>query len=859
MKTLVRGILNTRKLYPIIGLWMCMLAFNGVAQDGQNDFTFNTIDKITSQGTNNTVKIAVALTDNKVVIGGAFTSYNGVTANKLARLNVDGKIDKSFNAGLGTDGTINTLAIQPNFKMIIGGDFTSYNGYEANKIARINANGSLDKKFKVGDGPNNSITKILIQPNGKIIVAGNFTMFNNNPARGLVRLNKNGSLDTTFNAELTDSIASIHQIAMLPDGKLIIAGKARNFFGDFRNFIDVLRLNSDGSRDYSFAECRHSVGDLYPRINSIGIENDGNVILAGTNQDGSSSSPYRGLLMRFKPNGEMVDLMGTFWINSMCLQNDGKILALGFDNPEWNIVKRVVVRMNSNLTVDTTFELNDSKIFGDPSECSIETFAVQNNGKLVIAGNFFEMNGLGCGNIARLNTDGSFDETFNRHNGSNGGVFASARLANEKILIGGEFSKFNNESAPNITRLTKNGAIDPTFKVGSGTNGNVYAIEVLPSGKILIGGSFTSYNGNACSNIARLCPDGHFDKSFKLAVDGTVRKFVTDKNNNILVGGDFTTVNNVNRNALARVSENGVLDVSFQPYIEDIGMVYDCKIAADEKIYVALNYKNTPEFFIDSKVICLNKNGDRDFNFVLAEGYYTQINAIELTSKNKLLIAGFGHYEVPSFFPSRGILARFNENGEIDSTFNFTPLEQYLDKQVRTISLLEDGRIVIGGDFSVDKTNLNHIALLEKDGDINFDFVGNANGNIYTSLVMNNNMMLIGGIFSEYSSYVRNGVARISFGTIAHSRSVVSSVQQPGVIEEELSIYPNPAVASVTIDHMEAGKIIRIYNSAGVEMFSTTINSEMETIDLSNFSTGIYFIMTEKNGVKTNAKLIVSK
>lgn len=859
MKTLVPRILKTNKLYPIIGFWMCMLAFNGLAQDGQNDITFNTIDKVTSQGANNTVKIAVALTDNKVVIGGAFTSYNGVAVNKLARLNVDGKIDKSFNAGLGTDGTINTLAIQPNFKMIIGGDFTSYNGYEANKIARVNANGSLDRNFNSGAGPNNSITKILIQPDGKIIVAGNFTTYNNKPVKGLVRLNKNGSLDKTFDAELTDSILSIHQIAMLPDGKLIIAGKAKNFFGDFRNYIDALRLNSDGSRDYSFAECRYSVGDLYPRINSIGVESNGNILLAGTNQDNSSSSPYHGLLMRFKPDGEMVNLMGTFWINSMCLQNDGKILALGFDNPEWNIVKRVVVRMNSDLTVDTTFKLNDSKIFGDPSECSIETFAVQTNGKLVIAGNFFEMNGLGCGNIARLNANGSFDETFNPHKGSNGGVYTSARLANEKILIGGEFSKFNSESASNISRLTKDGAIDPTFKAGAGTNGKVYAIQVLPSGKIVIGGSFTSYNGNPCSNIARLCPDGHFDKTFKASCNETVRKLAIDKNNNILVGGDFTKVNNENRIAFARLSENGVLDTSFQPNIEDIGAVYDCKVTSDDKIYIALNYKNTPEFSIDSKVIRIDTDGARDYSFIQADGYFTQINSIALTSENKLLIAGFGHYTVPSFFPSRGIIARFNDNGEIDSTFNFKPLEQYLNKTVRTISLLWDDRIVIGGDFSVDKINLNHIALLEKDGDINFDFAGNANGNVYTSMMSEDMKMLIGGIFSEYGSYVRNGVARINFESVSQTL-VVSSIQSTtGLINEELSVYPNPAAASVTINHMETGNVIKIFNTAGVEMLSTTINSEMQTIDLSNFSNGAYFIVTEKKGVKTNSKFIVSK
>ena len=857
MKTLVLESVKKSGLRYIIGVLMCIPVINSIAQDGQNDLTFNIIDRITAQGTNNTIKIAAALPDNKIVIGGAFTSYNGSKANKLARLNVDGKIDKSFNAGLGTDGTINTIAVQPNFKMIIAGDFTVYNGYAANTITRVNANGSLDRNFNAGAGANKAITKVLIQPDGKIIVAGNFTTFNNKSVKGLVRLNKNGSLDKTFDAELTDSLVSIHQVAMLPDGKLVIAGKARNFFGDMRNFIDVIRLNSNGSRDYTFSECRYSVGDLYPRINSIGIENDGNILLAGSNEDGSSSAPYHGLLMRFNTNGEMVKLMSTFWINSLALQTDGKILALGFNNPEWGIIKRVVLRMNQDLTVDSTFKLDDSKIYGDPSECSIETFAVQNNGKLVIGGNFFEMNGLGCGNIARLNTDGSFDDTFNQHKGSNGGVFASAKQASGKLIIGGEFSKFNSELSSNIARLKRNGELDLTFDVGSGVNGKIHAIAILSSGKIIIGGDFTSYNGNTCRNIAKLCADGHFDKSFEASFDDVVRSLTVDKNDNILVGGDFINANNVHRNAIARISENGILDTSFQPMIEETGTVYDCKIIQDERIYIAVNYKNTPELYIDPKVRCLNSDGTTDYRFHQTEGYYTQINSIALTRKNKILVAGFGHYSIPSFFPSRGIIARFNEDGEIDSTFNYKPLEQYLDKMVRTVSVLTDDRIIIGGDFGIDKTNFNHIAMLEKDGDINFDFVGNANGNIYSSTVTENNKILIGGIFSEYDSYVRNGVARISFDIVMEKQ--VTTIQQQDAVMTALNVYPNPAVSSVTIDHMEKGNQIRIYNETGIEMFSGIVTSEMQSIDLSNYSNGVYFIMTEKNGVKANSKFVIAK
>jgi uncharacterized delta-60 repeat protein len=829
------------------------------AQDGKNDALFNTFDNQSAQGPNGNVSISAVQWDNKILIAGNFTSYNGVSANKLTRLQVDGKIDKSFSAGLGPDGSINTIASQSSGKIMIGGDFTSYNGTAINKIARLNANGTIDKTFNAGVSADNSILKIIVQSDEKILVAGRFTKYNNVPVKGLVRLYKNGTVDTTFNAGISDSLSYIHQIALLPDGKIIITGKAHNFNGDFINSIQTIRLTSTGKRDYSFHDCQFSVGDLYPAINSIGVENDGNLILAGTNQDGGSSVPYHGLLIRVSAQGDILERKGTFWINSMVVQNDGKIIALGFDNPDWGIIKRRVVRMNKDFTIDSTFILQDKGVYADPSESSIQTLSLQLDGRLIVGGNFFEINGLLASNIARLDPNGKFDDTFNQRRGCNGIVYASA-VSNGKIIIGGVFSRYNYQPAYNITRLKKNGDWDSSFNAGTGTNGEIHTIAVQSNGKILIGGNFTLFNGNNCSNIARLNTDGSFDKTFKsVKTNNIVRKISIDKNDIIIIGGDFTLVNGIARVAIARILQTGTLDTNFQPEVDSIAAAYDFSIDNSGKIYAALNYKNTPEFGIEPKIVRFNNNGTRDQQFHSPAGMFFKINAIALTdNKSKLLAAGLGFYSPSDFFPPKGIISKLNNDGTEDTnSFDKMPLKNYLDKEVRTINVLTDDRIVIGGDFSLNKTCMNHIGLLTAKGEVDHSFVGNANGNVYSSILSQNNKAVIGGGFTEYSGYVRNGIARISFDIMAELAKEVDNLEIGFGLPP--TVYPNPAISSITVEHLESGSVFKVYNASGIEMYSGISTVERPTVELSNYANGIYFMIAEKNGIQTSTKFIVSK
>src|SRR5262249_53110533 len=137
--------------------------------------------------------------------------------NGIVRLTTNGATDVSFNPGLGvTYGTtVYSLAIQTDGKILLGGDFTEYNSVTKNRIARINPDGSLDTDADPGLGPNNAVSSIAIQANGKILLAGKFTSFNGSPRYGIARLNgdfprpllsnparlPNGQFQLTFSGE----------------------------------------------------------------------------------------------------------------------------------------------------------------------------------------------------------------------------------------------------------------------------------------------------------------------------------------------------------------------------------------------------------------------------------------------------------------------------------------------------------------------------------------------------------------------------------------------------------------------------------------------------------------------------------
>ena len=139
-------------------------------------------------GFDNSVSAINTQSDGKILVGGGFTSYKGTAANRIIRLNSNGSVDNTFVYGTGFTDIINSIDVQTDGKILVGGGFTTYDGTGANDIIRLNANGSVDNTFVYGTGIDSDVAIITTQPDGKILLGGNFTSYKGTAANQIIRL-----------------------------------------------------------------------------------------------------------------------------------------------------------------------------------------------------------------------------------------------------------------------------------------------------------------------------------------------------------------------------------------------------------------------------------------------------------------------------------------------------------------------------------------------------------------------------------------------------------------------------------------------------------------------------------------------
>ena len=354
---------------------------------GSIDLTFNP-----GSGTDLEITCIAVQSDGKIIITGDFTSYNGVSRNRIARLNTNGSLDSSFNPGTGANGAIYGVAIQTDGKIVIAGAFTAYNGTARNRIARLEADGTLDTTFNPGTGADNTVYSLAVQNDGKILIGGIFTNYNGTAGSYLARIDTDGAYDSGFDvSDGPDN--SVNCVAVQSDGRIIIAGSFLHCGGEIRNRI--ARLEDDGSLDTGFDPGSGADDEIYTAV----LQPDDRIMLGGifNSYDGS-----------------------------------GKFIA----------------RSNDDGTGDTGFTPS-----GAGPDYEIFSIAIQSDGRILIGGNFEHFNSTACSYLARLNSDGSLDTGFKTENGPNSTVGCIAIQGDGKILVGGGFTTYNGIMRNFISRV----------------------------------------------------------------------------------------------------------------------------------------------------------------------------------------------------------------------------------------------------------------------------------------------------------------------------------------------------------------------------------------------------------------------
>ena len=414
--------------------------YTKVIPAGIDDNTFNIGTGFNNAFFTRSINQITLQSDGKILVGGGFSTYSGVTRNAIIRLNTGGTIDNTFTIGSGLNQVPNSIVVQPDNKILVGGGFSTYSGVTRNFIVRLNTGGTIDNTFTIGTGFDAIVYSIILQPDNEILVGGSFSTYSGVTRNNIIRLNTGGTIDNTFNIGTGFSggfFSSVYAMRLQPDNKILVGGSFSTYSGVTCG--SIIRLNTGGTIDNTF---------------TIGSGFDGGFVL------------------------------------SIVVQPDNKILVGGNFSSYSGVTHNNIIRLNSNGTVDNTFNTGTGFTGG------VASMILQSDGKILIGGSFNSYNGVLSDYIIRLNPDGSVDDTFPTGSVFDGSIGSIVIQPDKKILVGGTFSNFKTTNKNGIVRLTgfSNAAVQLDMKIDGNTSPYAESIFVTNPTGVTTSSTFTVEN-----------------------------------------------------------------------------------------------------------------------------------------------------------------------------------------------------------------------------------------------------------------------------------------------------------------------------------------------------------------------------
>lgn len=710
-----------------------------------------------------TINTVAAQTDGRVLIGGNFTVVGGRSFNRLARLNTNGTVDQSFVVGTGFNTSVNAIAVQTDGRILVGGVFNNYNGTARSFLIRLNSDGSLDTTFNIGGtGPGNQVDAILIQPDGRILIAGFFAQYNGTTVGRVARLNFDGSLDTAFNANLGAGFNNITSaIALEADGQIIVGGSFTSLGAATAN--RVARLNADGTHDTAFLSNAGTGFNQF--VNTVAVQADGRILVGG--QFNSFNGTTRNRLARLNADGTLdanwASITIPTTVQRIVVQPDGQFLVTGENSATFGSganQRQSIARLNAaDGSIDPSFNL-PTGVDG----VSFRAISLQPDGSIFIGGNFTRAGSSTRSSVANLNADGSVNPNFAAIVGAAAQVNAVRVLADDRVLVGGNFRGVNESFRAGIARLYADGTTDTAFNAGAaidvGSSGSVLAITVQPDGRILVSGGGTNNSG-----FRRLNADGSLDPTFNATVNLGINAIIVQSDGRILIGGLFNNVNGVsNVNRIARLNADGTTDTTFNigTAFGGSGSVEDIALQPNGQIIIGGNFTVYNGTTVN-RIARLNADGTLDTTFTANGGtsFNSSVEALELQTDGRILAGGF----FTNFNGANiNFIARLNADGTRDASFN---VGTGFGGTVNNFALQTDGRIVCVGNFQTfNGITRRHLARLNTDGSLDASFRSGVEVNniLQTVALQADGRIIIGGALQNYDNIPKLGIARVSAG-----------------------------------------------------------------------------------------------
>ncbi len=663
-------------------------------------------------------------------------------------------VDPNFNPQIqtGSFGTKNVHVVLPlpDGKILVGGTFNTYNRQPVGTLVRVNSDGSLDTTFNMVletiTGIENQVLRALLQSDGKIlVVSNNFTVNGQSNLGPMIRLNADGTLDPTFQYGATIQPA---YIAIDASDRILI----QQSFG-----TKLFRLNTDGSLDTSF-----QFPEGFPGLGAFAAQ--GNKVIISYYVQSANSVTYQ----RINENGTLdstfTDRIYGFGAAKIQVQPDNKILIL---------LPRALLRLEENGASDDGFgirNLNTDSI----------TMNLSNDGKITVVTAFPTT-------FRRFLPNGTIDNSFTPYifQQSPGFGYSTFGLQLDgNIIIGDSFnSGVNSGTVPNgFFRILSNGSQDTSFNAGGvgfqrQSPGSIRAIAVQADDKIIIGGLFDSINDTLRIKLARLNTDSSLDESFQVNVSGANNSFsrisniyhiVVKPDGKMLISGNFDyLVNGVTKSNLAQLNSDGSIDTTFNLNVGILDAFTCCGLGTNKPVLSTENklFVGTSRLNSNASIpIKLSGNGilDTTFNPNIFPAYtLVDIWGIAVQPDGKVIIGG-NHRG--SQGPNKSFVLRLNLDGSVDQTFQ---INQEDNRYIADLALLPNGKIlvVIGNQFSnVPSTQQSDVLRLNNDGsiDASFDPGTSADGRINVILPLETGQIFVGGNFVSFDGQVRQNLAQLN-------------------------------------------------------------------------------------------------
>ncbi len=587
---------------------------------------------------------------------------------------------------------------------------------------------------------------------------------------------------------------TVHAVARLDDGKLLIGGDFSSVGGVFQTRL--ARLHPDGRRDSSFG---NPITGGSVRV--IHIAANGDVLIGGENLAATDLAIPMGGLARIKADGTIdigfkpvsagrVDaiiddgaegfyLGGTFTnvggqpdafiarINALGASISGNLLGVNapvhslvrdasngaiFVGGEFTQVGGLPVNRLVRLLSDN---VRDTRFVADING-SVLAMSLARNGDLLVGGEFTQVNGAARLNFVRLTARGAINTDYPER-GIDNRVRAVVERGDGDIVIAGDFTRVNNKSIKRIIQFDENSSRSVII---GGMDAPVHALLLLDGDHLILGGEFADAGGRVRNRVARAEGQGGVDESLDTVLNGMVTTVVRLASNQWLVGGDFSQFDGATRTRLALMDSRG----------EVISPLSGSSDAQLNGVPLAMAALPTGEIIIAGAftsaynagagfVIRVNGDASQRSSFAsFAADANATVRALAVQPDGKILIGG-DFSQVSGV--SRPGIARLNANGTLDSTFNALLNGGAV---VRAIAVQRDGKVVIGGTFSSASGSLrNHLARVNGAGGVlDTTFDPNPNGRIDTLLLQPDGDILVGGEFTTLGSTSRVRVARIN-------------------------------------------------------------------------------------------------